>query len=34
MQAFPYIRTDVMLAGVACRAVPPKAGGIPYTQKR
>ncbi len=32
MQAVPYVLTVVLLAGFVGRAVPPKAGGIPYTK--
>ena len=34
IQALPYILTVVLLAGFIGRAVPPKAGGIPYTKER
>ncbi|MDQ0325044.1 simple sugar transport system permease protein [Rhodopseudomonas julia] len=34
MQALPYILTVILLAGFIGRAVPPKAGGIPYVKER
>ncbi len=34
MQALPYILTVVLLAGFIGKAVPPKAGGVPYTKER
>ena len=34
MQALPYILTVVLLAGFIGRAIPPKAGGIPYVKER
>jgi len=34
MQAVPYILTVVLLAGFIGRAIPPKAGGIPYVKER
>ncbi|MDA8870144.1 ABC transporter permease [Rhizobiaceae bacterium] len=34
MQALPYILTVVLLAGFIGRAVPPKAGGVPYVKER
>jgi simple sugar transport system permease protein len=34
MQALPYILTVVLLAGFIGKAIPPKAGGIPYTKER
>lgn len=34
MQALPYILTVVLLAGIIGKAVPPKAGGVPYTKER
>ncbi len=34
IQALPYLLTVVLLAGFIGRAVPPKAGGIPYTKER
>ncbi len=33
MQAIPYILTVALLAGFIGRAVPPKAGGIPYVKE-
>ena len=34
MQALPYILTVVVLAGFVGKAVPPRAGGIPYSKER
>ncbi|MHA1522838.1 MAG: ABC transporter permease [Alphaproteobacteria bacterium] len=34
MQAVPYILTVVLLAGFIGKAVPPKAGGVPYVKER
>ena len=34
MQAVPYILTVVLLAGFIGRAVPPKAGGVPYVKEK
>lgn len=34
IQALPYILTVVLLAGFIGRAVPPKAGGVPYVKER
>lgn len=34
MQALPYVLTVVLLAGFVGRAVPPRAGGIPYVKER
>jgi len=34
MQALPYILTVILLAGFIGKAVPPRAGGIPYTKER
>ena len=34
VQAVPYILTVAILAGFVGRAVPPKAGGIPYVKER
>ncbi|WP_026379828.1 ABC transporter permease [Afifella pfennigii] len=34
MQALPYVLTVVLLAGFIGRAVPPRAGGIPYVKER
>ncbi len=34
MQALPYILTVVLLAGFIGRAIPPRAGGVPYTKER
>ncbi|MEJ8573501.1 ABC transporter permease [Microbaculum marinum] len=34
MQALPYVLTVILLAGFIGRAVPPKAGGIPYVKER
>jgi len=33
-QALPYILTVVLLAGFIGKAIPPKAGGVPYTKER
>jgi simple sugar transport system permease protein len=34
VQALPYILTVVLLAGFVGKAVPPKAGGVPYVKER
>ena len=34
VQALPYILTVILLAGFAGKAVPPKAGGVPYVKER
>ena len=34
MQALPYILTVVILAGFVGKAIPPKAGGVPYLKER
>ena len=34
MQALPYILTVVILAGFIGKAIPPKAGGVPYVKER
>ncbi len=34
MQALPYILTVIILAGFIGKAIPPKAGGIPYFKER
>ncbi|MCB1387081.1 MAG: ABC transporter permease [Nitratireductor sp.] len=34
VQALPYILTVVLLAGFIGKAIPPKAGGVPYTKER
>ena len=34
MQALPYVLTVILLAGFIGKAVPPKAGGVPYTKER
>ncbi|WP_173935046.1 ABC transporter permease [Chelativorans sp. Marseille-P2723] len=34
MQALPYILTVVLLAGFVGRAIPPRAGGVPYMKER
>jgi general nucleoside transport system permease protein len=34
MQALPYILTVILLAGFIGRAIPPKAGGVPYVKER
>jgi ABC-type uncharacterized transport system permease subunit len=33
-QALPYVLTCVLLAGFIGAAIPPKAGGVPYTKER
>ena len=34
IQALPYILTVVLLAGFIGKAIPPKAGGMPYVKER
>ncbi|UUP17747.1 ABC transporter permease [Nitratireductor thuwali] len=34
MQALPYILTVILLAGFIGRAIPPRAGGVPYVKER
>jgi len=34
IQALPYILTVILLAGFIGKAIPPKAGGIPYVKER
>lgn len=34
IQALPYILTVVLLAGFIGRAIPPRAGGVPYVKER
>ena len=34
MQALPYVLTVVLLAGFVGKAIPPRAGGIPYVKER
>ncbi|MDW6025509.1 ABC transporter permease [Mesorhizobium sp. BAC0120] len=34
MQALPYVLTVVLLAGFVGRAIPPRAGGVPYVKER
>jgi general nucleoside transport system permease protein len=34
IQALPYVLTIVLLAGFVGKAVPPRAGGIPYVKER
>ena len=34
VQALPYVLTVVLLAGFVGKAVPPKAGGVPYVKER
>ncbi len=34
MEALPYILTVVILAGVGGKAIPPRAGGVPYVKER
>ena len=34
MQATPYVLTVILLAGFISKAVPPRAGGVPYVKER
>lgn len=34
MQALPFILTVILLAGFVGRAIPPRAGGVPYVKER
>ena len=34
MQALPYVLTIILLAGFIGKAIPPRAGGIPYVKER
>lgn len=34
MQALPYVLTVVLLAGFIGKAIPPRAGGVPYVKER
>lgn len=34
MQALPYVLTVIILAGFVGKAIPPKAGGVPYAKER
>ena len=34
MQALPYVLTVVLLAGFVGKAIPPRAGGVPYAKER
>jgi len=34
IQALPYILTVILLAGFIGKAIPPKAGGVPYVKER
>lgn len=34
MQALPYVLTVIILAGFIGRAIPPRAGGVPYVKER
>ena len=34
MQALPYVLTCVLLAGFIGKAIPPRAGGVPYVKER
>lgn len=34
MQATPYVLTVILLAGFIGKAIPPRAGGVPYTKER
>jgi simple sugar transport system permease protein len=33
MQALPYLLTVALLAGFVGRAIPPRAGGVPYRKE-
>ena len=33
-QALPYVLTVILLAGFIGKAIPPKAGGVPYVKER
>jgi simple sugar transport system permease protein len=34
MQATPYVLTVILLAGFIGKAIPPRAGGVPYVKER
>ena len=34
MQALPYVMTVILLAGFIGKAIPPRAGGVPYVKER
>jgi simple sugar transport system permease protein len=34
LDALPYILTVVILAGFVGKAIPPRAGGVPYVKER
>ena len=34
IQALPYVLTVILLAGFIGKAIPPKAGGVPYVKER
>ena len=34
MQALPYVLTVILLAGFVGKAIPPRAGGVPYVKER
>jgi simple sugar transport system permease protein len=34
VQALPYVLTVILLAGFIGKAIPPKAGGVPYVKER
>jgi ABC-type uncharacterized transport system permease subunit len=34
MQALPYLLTVILLAGFIGKAIPPRAGGVPYVKER
>ena len=34
MQALPYVLTVILLAGFIGKAIPPRAGGVPYVKER
>ena len=34
IQALPYILTVILLAGFIGKAIPPRAGGVPYVKEQ
>ena len=34
VQALPYLLTVILLAGFIGKAIPPRAGGVPYVKER
>jgi simple sugar transport system permease protein len=34
IQALPYVLTVILLAGFMGKAIPPRAGGVPYVKER